>query len=817
MSKSGEVDIKSTLYRTYFEIKYVTTWTDGTPATFNASFANGDGTATWTFKYENNYLDYEATQLWSGFNHVINIVSKGGGASQITTSTDPLNVINGNVVSWSHDFEWTVAAAANHVTVPNVVLDDGSFVWVGDFPRSGFNAGAQPFVWPLNVVFAFQARADYMIDAATFHYIATGYYNTGTDVNTPGCVLTNTIDIGPNYYRTILNVTNSTGSALLAPIGMQVLYDSATHTSYIDAGGLSSDATTGSGWYDAKYYNTQGSIAGSVGNWRYLYNSGGLLSNLSYGEDGYIGTLLAEWNSIADDKYVYGDENMIGWHSTDGKWYEVTLKSGVNSNISIIFDRYVVIPTNGFWNCYDIDKSMPLHYASDFNNRVLAGVSQTKYTLDNAYWTAQGKTTGYSTTKMFVTGQNAMYEVSGVAVTSVQISPQPYINICTGFENFIWCRSDPLYLPQKIEVFYGNTNNGTTADYQYSMTFYGATSIMTKDPNLVGLVSPVAIAAATYYSPNIFSEFIKTYNNKDLVKNGSYSYPIVYSETTPILCYSSAKQLTNVDAVFVIQSQFYALIGGKIVSVVYDDYSIVGIDAIIDITGMKYLGYLPTKAYFWSQANRSLYSFTGDANLSLEMEANSISEVYDTYYSTQKEMLFITTDRGTYVLGDIQMYHIDTGIVKKIWFVNDGYFIVEGVDNELKYYSYEKDLIPVNDNETVTKVPVKIETKYYGIGDGQVQVVDKVSVMFRSDSLEEGDIHFKCSTLTDVGFSSEEKKYHINANNIDRMNNSFIINYTPRYDKGQGFKVGITSDFPIVRITESMSGMQQNTSTSHNL
>jgi hypothetical protein len=199
------------------------------------------------------------------------------------------------------------------------------------------------------------------------------------------------------------------------------------------------------------------------------------------------------------------------------------------------------------------------------------------------------------------------------------------------------------------------------------------------------------------------------------------------------------------------------------------------------------------------------------------MEANSISEVYDTYYSTQKEMLFITTDRGTYVLGDIQMYHIDTGIVKKIWFVNDGYFIVEGVDNELKYYSYEKDLIPVNDNETVTKVPVKVETKYYGIGDGQVQVVDKVSVMFRSDSLEEGDIHFKCSTLTDVGFSSEEKKYHINANNIDRLNNSFIINYTPRYDKGQGFKVGITSDFPIVRITESMSGMQQNTSTSHNL
>jgi hypothetical protein len=302
-----------------------------------------------------------------------------------------------------------------------------------------------------------------------------------------------------------------------------------------------------------------------------------------------------------------------------------------------------------------------------------------------------------------------------------------------------------------------------------------------------------------------------------LVKNGSYGYPIVYSETTPILSYSSAKQLTGVDAVFVIQSQFYALIGGKIVSVIYDDYTIVGIDAIIDITGMKYLGYLPTKAYFWSQANRSLYSFTGDANLSLEMEANGISEVYETYYSTQKEALFIATDRGVYVMSDIQMYHIDTGIVKKIWFINDGYFIVEGVDNSLKFYSYEKDLIPVGEGEEVKKVPVEVETKYYGIGDGQVAVIDTVAMMFRSDNLEEGDIQLFCSTLTDVGFQSDTKKYHINAKQIDKLNNSFVINYVPKYCQGQGFKVGIKSDFPIVRITESMSGQQQNTSTSHNL
>ena len=815
----AQIDLHNTLYRTYYEIKPATRWSDGQSAYFVDTFY-ANGAVTWTYTYYNNNIDFDPNVLWGGFENAITVNAKAGGATAESFTTDVLDVTAGAPLLWQHDFDWVVQTPVSQATIPDVVLDNGTFVWVGNFPRYNWTEGAEPFVFPLNTIFTFQARADYMVNANTFHFIATGYYHTGVDPNTPGCVLSNTIDIGPNYYRTVINMTNATGSANGAVVGMQVLYDSATQATYVDAGGLSNDATSANGWYDAKYYNTQGSIAakGDGGKWRYLYNSAGLLSGLSYGEDGYIGTLLTEWNSIADDHYVYGDQYHLGWHSTDGRWYEITEHANAtNANISIIFDRYIIVPTNGFWNCYDIERSSPLHYATDFNNRVLAGVSQQRYGLDSAFQTANAATVGYKMTKMFTSGINAMYEVSGVAVTSVQISPQPYINLAVGYENFIWCRADPSYMPQKIEVFYGSSSNSTTADYQYSMSFYGSTSIMTKDPNLVGLVSPVAVNASTYYSPNIFTEFIHTYNNKDLVKNGSYGYPIVYNETTPILSYSSGKQLSNVDAVFVIQSQFYALIGGKIVSIVYDDYTVIGIDAIIDISGMKYLGYLPTKAYFWSQANRSLYSFTGDANLSLEMEANSISEIYKTFYSTQKEALFIATDRGTYVIADIQMYHIDTGHVKDIWFVNDGYFVVETVDNKLTYYSYEHDLIPINDGEVIEKVPVHVETKYYGPGNGQVVVVDKVSVQLRADSFEEGSVDFSCATLTDTGFKSETKHYKINAKDIDKDNNAFMINYTPKWCQGQGFKVDIVSDFPIARVTESVQELIQNTSTKHNL
>lgn len=802
-------DIKSTLYRTYFEIENTTSWIDGQSAYFSNTFL-ATGTVTWTYTYERNYVNVPTATLWTGFNTSPTVVATIGGQTAQSFTLSQINVMGSTPLGWEHLFTWTTTQAANQVCVPNVTLDDGTFVYAG--------ALLERHVWPISAIFSFQGRVTAMTSGDTFRFIATGFYDTGA-ASVPGCTLSTTIDIGPCYYRTVVSMSNGTNSVAGTVVGMQVLYDSAAGQSFVDAGGLSADTTSGSGWLGAKFYNSQGSIADSgEGKWRYLYNSGGLLSGLSYGENDYIGTLLTEWNSVADDKYVYSDETHLGWHSTDGKWYEITEHvNETNAEISIIFDRYIIVPTNGFWNCYDIERGTPLHYATDFNNRCLPGVSQQKYGAATAWSYANAASTGYALSKLFTSGINSMYEVSGVAITSLQVSPQPYINIATGYETFVWCKADSTYQPQRIEVFAGINTNATSAEYQYSVIFYGTTSITLKDPNLVGLNSPVAIMAATYYSPNIFTEFIHTYNNKDLIKNGHYGYPIVYNETTPILSYSSGKQISNVDAVFVIQSQFYALIGGKIVSIVYDDYTVIGIDAIIDISGMKYLGYLPTKAYFWSPANKSLYSFTGDANLSMEMEANAIGEVYETFYSTQKEALFIATDKGVYVISDIQQYHIDTGVVKNIWFINDGYFIAEDIENKLTYYSYEKSLIPVAENEKIVRVPVVAETKYYGPGNGQQVVIDKVSVQFRSDFLEEGDIYFSCSTLTDTGFKSEEKKMHINANEIDKLTNSFIVNYSPKWQKGQGFKAKIVSDFPIARITESITELAENTSARNNI
>lgn len=806
---TGSVEMFETL-----EDPYVT-WVDGQPQYFETVLDGETSNFTWTFTYPGNSNEYNPAVLFEHFTNKALITYKAPDEeADPATQTDYTNDFGYNYqnVSYTKDWVWTIEQEVTQIITPTAFLDDGTAI---------STAYAVPYnVLPTNNYMLLQARiTGYENDK--FNFTSIGYYNTqpryrGSIGNkeadeTEGCVMDSSIDLNMSYYRYCLHLTNRSQS-IDTTTGMFIMYDSATADTYAFPGNLAIDST-GSQWITAHYYNNQGSIAKQYGKWRALINSCGLISGLSYGEDGYIGTLLTEWNSIAEDKYLYFTEDSIGYKSTDGKWYEIKLQNG-DGDINIIFDRYVIVNTEGFWNCYDIERDRQLHYATDFNNRALAGVSMREWGDTGFVKIGHDNSIGRDLTQYFVSGINALYEVSQVAITSIQISPQPYLNIATGYESFIWCKSDKAYTPQYIEVFYGESTNATSAAYQYSIILYDLTDVSIVDSSLVDLNSPVAIAATTQYSPNIFTEFIHTYNNKDLIKNGNFGYPIIYNETTPILSYSSGKQISNVDSIFVIQSQFYALINGKIVSVTYDDYTIIGIDAIIDINGMVFLGYLPTAAYFWSPADRCIYTFTGDANLDVAMEANKINEVYKCYYSTMKEAIFITTDKGVYIITGKQQWHLDIVDIDNIYFLKAGYFIVESKKNnkyECTSISYEKDKL-----ENPVKRKVVVETKYNGFGDGQVATTDRIQIVIITDDKEVGELTINSSTFTDVGFESEKKVFKITKDMWDEDNNAIVLNYSPKYQTGQGFKFKIESDFAVARMTASLNEKRQNTSTRHN-
>ena len=803
---------------TVLEDPYIT-WVDGNEETFETVLDGETQTFTWTFKYEGNGREYSHDLLFEDFINKATIVFDHSGdptaspQSETVTTTDDIGYKT-NTVLFSKEWHWTIVQDVTQIIIPTVALDDGTVVTT---------AYLEPYyVLPTSNYIVYQARlTDYNNDG--FDFSAIGYYNTQTryvnglqaNGEVEACVMDASIDINMSYYRYCLHLTNRS-NAIDTTTSLFLLYDCANKDTYAYPGSLAID-TTGSQWITAHYYNNQGSIAKQFGKWRALINSSGLISGLSYGEDEYIGTLLTEWNSVSEDKYLYFTDTMISYKSTDGKWYEIEYVANKDGNINIIFDRYIIINTEGFWNCYDIEKEKPLHYATDFNNRVMPGISMHKWGDEAFIKVGKDNTTGRDLAQYFVSGINSLYEVSQCAITSIQISPQAYLNIVTSYESFLWSKSDDTYQPQWIEVFYGESTSATAATYQYSIIQYNNTAVQIVDSSLVDLNSPVAIAATTEYSPNIFTEYIHTYNNKDLIKNGSYGYPIIYNETTPILSYSSGKQISNVDAIFVIQSQFYAVIGGKIVSVTYDDYTIIGIDAIIDINGMVFLGYLPTAAYFWSPADRCIYTFTGDANLDIAMEANRINEVYKCYYSTMKEAIFITTDQGIYIITGKQQWHLPYVNVDNIYFLKRGYFIVESYDTDKEKYiatavSYEKDKL-----QSPVKQKAIVETKFNGPGDGQVATTDKIQIVLISDTKEKGELTLECQTFTDVGFKSDQKVFKIDATMWDNINNALVLNYTPKYATGQGMKFKITSDFPIARMTQSINEKKQNTSTRNNM
>lgn len=803
-------------------------WIDADPITYNKEISQSGQSQTITFNYEYtlNNTDYRPAyenpniglnpnlpNLFEGFTAPMNIDFKTDTAGQGNYAgtyeesyTTPYNIpyINANI-NLNKTYSWTFKATQTQNVLPNIFLDDGTAVSVVNIP--------QFTLLPTNATIGLHCKVDKFNsvknNAIIFDFTMIGQYASGPK-NAPGCVWDLSIDLASNYYRMMTNVSSNRGASTdtyNAALIVKSLYDTGLKTTLIAPGATTEDtvAKTEAG---SHYYNLQGSITKLHNKFRQLINSCGIVSGISYGDEEYIGTLLAEWNSVSEDKYIYFNDNVIGYHSSDGKWYEIKCNKG-DGDINIIFDRYIIINTNGFWNCYDIERKRQLHYASDFNNRVFAGASYENYGSNGAMNYATGgysnKSTKYSSveSKFFVSGINSLYEVSGVALTSIQFSPQSYIDLLVGSENFCWCKQPDRYVPQYIEVFYGQTTDNTMADYQYSEIVYDRTNVKFRDNALIGLNAPVSSGAQYYSSPNIFTKFIHTYNNKDLVINGKFSYPIVYNETTPILSYSSAKQISNVDNVFVIQSQFYGIINDKIVSITYDDYTIIAIDAIIDIKGMIYLGYLPTMAYFFSPADRCIYTFTGDANLDIQSEATGISKIYNIYYNTASESIFVATDIGVIVISGKQMWKIDVVNVDNIYFIKDGYFIIIHTENN-KFistaYSYEPELL-----KNPIKQKVILESKYVGPGSGKIATTDNLQIIIISEVEEAGEIKLESSTFTDTGFKSESKIIKISKDLWKNGENALVCNFFPKYQTGQGFKWRIESDFAIDSVIQSIS------------
>ena len=512
--------------------------------------------------------------------------------------------------------------------------------------------------------------------------------------------------------------------------------------------------------------------------WRLLYNYGTIV-NISYGEANEEGSILTDWNTIDESFYISYKDNAIVYKDITGI-HKIYLDT-VEKNVQILENNYILINTISYLNCYDIKAKKLIHFATDYNNRCYTGwrASLYGYFVDTGSWKDAWEDNPWEVeTPIFcASGQNVNYAITGNPIVSSIFPPQNLYHVVKGKEYY--CFGDNSY----VDIYYGlkyiNSIKKNQIKYIDSRLYPDAQY-------------PLSSNNVNYFNIPLLLTLISTHNNKDMIKAGTMFYPVqYYNDNIPIFIYSTLGGLDGATNMFVIQSQFYAVMGGKICAVSYAENVVSNVEAIIDISGMQFIGYLPTFALFYSPKNKNIYSFTGDANLEKIDDASEIGNLKHALYNSFTKTIHVITDKGVCIIGDT-IYMIEFPGIEEIFFTKD--FSVLETTDKLYKLSFEK----LSDEYSV--LPLIFETEFFGGLNDSVITIYKWSMRFIKDSVSNGKIKLSTVTLTDKGSETREKVYNVSNADWDKLTDSFYIQFCPENNKATGHKIRIESDFPLTSL-----------------
>ena len=553
-------------------------------------------------------------------------------------------------------------------------------------------------------------------------------------------------------------------------------------------------------------YNVSGGIgAGSVvqvGNWRVLYNNN-LLAGISYSEDQLdtqIGTLVTDWLTVS--KILNITENDVYYLNNAGIVEHISVSHNTDTKYTIARDRFVVINTTSYLNCWDLKYNQSIHWASDWNNRTFEGVivpNKLQITgTNNSFLNGLA----VNSTVSMASAQNANFEMTlGRSVSSAIFPPEVLSNVA--LENTFIIRgktSEPI-------DFY-RADSGLVVIYIKSFR----NNIFYKDVNLEGALYPVSDSASSsiMYNPNIFTRFVRTYNNNDMMISNDVAYPLMKYNGDIIMLALLTKGLENMQNIFVLQTLYYGIGDGKIWEIYYDNSTITNYQAIIDVNGMTYLGQLPTEALFWSPMNRSIYSFTGDAILRQLWHCNDISDIYNTFYNPATQELFISTDIGLLCVSNNYTYLLDDIYnVENMYFYDDSFYVDGHLADDTEVYikiSYEY--------QSGMAGTVHIATKYFGSIENQKIHINAVYIKLYNDYTSDLPKVFKIreTTVTDKSTTTDWKDCNIDWDN-DKWG---YVRYQPKYQKGSSISFEVKSDAPIISMSVGYNPIDENAQFARN-
>lgn len=554
---------------------------------------------------------------------------------------------------------------------------------------------------------------------------------------------------------------------------------------------------------------------------RVLYH-GGVLQAVSIADDAEtVGTLLCGMSEIDDaspisyrktKRYTDGVSYSELYYKDSNSWVRITatttpesmadgsnpIKPNFKRTFQILNDRYLLLNTSVYYNCFDTVDKKWYHFASDYNDRCIFTFEAiqdkipqnlVEYLNDCENW-------------YFATAQGANYEVLNRPFISTLFPPYASA-VPKNKLKMTHTIVQSCYTPDEedVDVYRSKqANTGNVPDYIYSQTglIGGRTSADTRAPTDYQNQRLVDTNYAFSFTliPSIFAKFISGFINQGIIIDNNHSYLQVFANTTkPVFAINFVSQLEGVESAFIIQGQYFVVISGSIYK--YDS-STSTISAVVNIGDMILLGYTPYQALFFSKTNRTIYTFIGDNTLTLLVQADEIEQIYSSVYNPNTCSIYVLASSGIYIFGSDQLLRLDIMGYKKGYPLGLGAAFVS--DTDTMFISYTRDNKPSWVQSDMKKIPIELETKFYGEGNNIKSVNDCVYIRLYDENKGAGKVTLKCQTLNEGTWVSEEKTFDINSEMWDKVHKTLFLRYQPKYQEGAGFSVSIKSPFCIASL-----------------
>ena len=768
-----------------------------------------DGTTSAKTKFSDNKVSitHESNSWYGSKIRVDNIDIEFDGT---TFSTD--NIYNYSIVQETSP----EVVSASYIVAPNVFLDNGNMYSFYTIPSAPEDKAGQTMTLPDNCLIiesgtlnAFDTtNHTYSVNAIEAHLtnsfcpyprensIAVGqnFWNSSIKFASNGIRTPYDIYVAKTAAETIsesvkyTEYSNSNCSDMLyyagtCPRNDQKFYKYATNNSedvaWFNPGGFRSPLKNGTPWNILYYVDSTGAVA---------------VQGVSYSKDDEaMGTLVTPFASPAKVQYIAGGKNTVIFVDGHERIYKITIKDG--AQISSIFDNhYIIVNTTSYWNMWDAQRIRKFHYATDYNNRAKIGLTRSKYrSVNSSFYTllrSRQMASAINPNYSILPRLPVSSVIPGAIALAHWVSTQDYIeNIHIYNSNCEEARET-----QPIEIFCQSSDTSNTAVmYLASVKPYISGNQIYRDSNLEA--TSYSDSKAILAVADILSKFIDGAGNHSLIVEGSSKYVLTYNnQNKPTFLYSlvSGIDVDDVKWFFVIQGQYYAVIGEKLYAMIYSNGLISQSDAIVDIRDMKFVGNTPAIAFFVNPYTKQVYSFTGDANLQQIFDAGKYhfqwadpDKELKHFYDESTQSIYICTDEGLLVFGPQNTYCLEGyKDVHEIEFVDGDIHIIEnnGKETILRYYHDRDDYEPLR---------IELETSFWGLGANQLTSINQWDIVLYDIEHKEQDVLLQVRSLTDVSVQAEEKKLHIDANSWDKYTHSALIRFVPKLQKGKGIRLSV--------------------------